>query len=102
MAKTKVDEMDTPATKADIGKQVIIPQGIGEDPLYGIITKVDELTGLVIEVLIKDPVRESYILNVKDKIVIAIKQAYTYLPLGKMLWAFLVSLWNRIFKKNKQ
>ncbi len=58
------------ATKSDIGKTVLVyANGVGNPPIEAIIKTVDELSGYIIEVTVKDPIKEEKVLAVKTKIV---------------------------------
>jgi hypothetical protein len=60
----------TKATLADIGRKVLVyPNGITKPPIEAVIKTVDELSGHVIEVIVKDANKEERILQVKTRIV---------------------------------
>lgn len=65
-----ISTVSKPATKADIGKPVLVyANGVGNPPVEAVIKTVDELSGYIIEVVIKDPLKEEKVLAVKTKIV---------------------------------
>lgn len=58
------------ATLEDVGKSVLVyANGVGNPPIEAIIKSVDEITGYIIEVTIKDANKEAKVLAVKTKIV---------------------------------
>ena len=58
------------ATKADIGKSVLVYANGGTNPpIEAIVKTVDELSGYIIEVIVKDPLKEEKVLQVKSKTV---------------------------------
>lgn len=58
------------ATKADVGKSVLVyANGGNNPPIEAIIKTVDEFSGFIIEVIVKDPIKEDKVLQVKTKIV---------------------------------
>ena len=58
------------------GTKVLVYPGPGEDPILSIVTKVDELTGLIVEVVYKDQDKKEKFLSVKDKIVTLVPVFY--------------------------
>lgn len=60
--------MKNRANKSLIGREVLVHQ-IGQDPLVGIISKIDQATGLILEVIVKDKDKLERIIEVKDKVV---------------------------------
>lgn len=80
--KSELQKVVNKATIKDIGKKVLV-MAIGEDPIEAEITKIDEATGLILEVVFKDENKRKKYLDVKDKVI-------QYLP-----WALRV--FNLIF-----
>lgn len=77
------------ATKADIGKKVLVyANGVGNPPIEAIIKTVDELSGYIIEVIIKDANKEAKVLAVKTKIVTFLYKVPTWIQ-------FLIDLFKK-------
>lgn len=97
----KVQELTIKATRSDIGKKVLVFKGPGEDPILGIIHSVDDLTGRIIAVVVKDEAKREKILEVKDSIVQRIDQLYDYLPFLINLFNVVKSFFKNLFGKKK-
>ena len=61
--------LKNPATNSVLGKTAILFEP-GEDPVEVIITKIDQASGLIIEVVIKNDELEKKVLDVKNKVVV--------------------------------
>jgi hypothetical protein len=59
-----------PATLSDVGKKVLVFSDKANTPAYeAFIRTVDEISGKIIEVVIKDENKEETVLQVKSKII---------------------------------
>jgi len=84
-----ISTVSKPATKADIGKSVLVyANGVGNPPIEAIIKTVDELSGHIIEVTIKNANKEAKVLAVKTKIVTFLYKVPTWIQ-------FLIDLFKK-------
>lgn len=54
------------------GNKVLIYTTPGQDPIEGVIHKIDTVTGIIISVIFKDGEKKDRIMNVKNNIVLAV------------------------------
>lgn len=83
------------ATRADIGEPVLVYQAVGEPPISAVIASIDETTGLIIQVIVKDQNKEDKILAVKTKVVLFLEKLPGFIE-------FLINVWKTFFSKKKE
>lgn len=74
--------------RVSVGQKVVVYPGFGEDPIEGVVNKVDEVTGIILEVVVKDKNKLTKILNVKKMVVY----------LAPTLFDLLKRLWKKLWK----
>lgn len=62
--------------RVTVGTKVLVYPGPGEAEILAIVTKIDELTGLIVEVSFKDENKKEKFLEVKNKIVTLVPVFY--------------------------
>ncbi len=55
--------------RVKVGTKVLVYPGPGQDPIEAKVSEIDEITGLIIEVIFKDADKKEKAMKVKDKIV---------------------------------
>ena len=85
--QTEVQEQSITTTKnmskIKLGQKVLVYPEPGVEPILAIVTAIDELTGLIVEVTYKDADKKNKILKVKTKIVTVLPILYSFFKMIK-------------------
>lgn len=69
MSTDELAKVAIPATRSDVNKTAVLAVGPGQDLVEVIINEVDDITGIILTVVVKDENKRARIIEVKDKIV---------------------------------
>jgi hypothetical protein len=85
--QTEVQEQTITTTKSmnkiKLGQKVLVYPEPGVEPILAIVTAIDEITGLIVEVTFKDADKKDKILKVKTKIVTVLPTLYQFFKMIK-------------------